>query len=87
MFFDIERRLWGWRKTDQSLPETEEAEEEFDLTKADDSFHAFHSALAAGALEGIGTADAEDEVSPEWAHGAGGGFWRGGDEGDLGFEI
>ena len=84
---DIERRLWGWRKTDEGLPETEEPEEEFNLTKADDSFHAFHGALTMGTFKGIGTRDAEDEVPPEWAHGARGGFWRSGDERDfrLGF--
>lgn len=80
---DNEGRFRGWRKTDEGLPETEEAEEEFDFTWADDSFHAFHGALTMGTFEGIGTPDAEDEIPPERAHGAGGGFWRGGDERDF----
>ncbi len=81
--FNVEGRLRKWRKTDEGLPETEEAEEEFDFTWTDDSFHPFHNALAAGALEGLGTPDAEDEIPPERAHGAGGGFWRSGDERDF----
>ena len=54
---------------------------------AEDRFDPLHGALTAGTFEGIGSPDAEDEVPPEWAHGAGGDFGRGGDEGDLGFEI
>ena len=85
--FNVEGWLRRWWKTDEALPETEEAEEELNLTKVDDSFHAFHGALTMGTFKRIGTPDAEDEVPPEWAHGAGGGFWRGRDEEDLGFEI
>ena len=69
--FDIERRLWGWRKTDEALPETEETKEEFDIFGAEDRFDALHGALTAGTFEGIGSPDAEDEVPPEWAQGAG----------------
>ena len=85
--FYIKGWFWWWRQADEPFPQTEETKEEFDITKADDSFHAFHNALAAGTFEGIGSPDAEDEVPPERPHGAGGGFWRGGDERDfrLGF--
>ena len=56
---------------------------------ADDGFHAFHSAMAAGTFEGIGAPDAEDEIPPEWAHGASGGFGWCRNDGDfrLGFRY
>jgi hypothetical protein len=87
VFFDVEGWIRRWRKTDQTLPQAGKAEEEFDIFGAENRFDALHGALRAGTLEGIGSPDAEDEVPPEWAHGAGGGFGWGEDEEDfrLGF--
>ena len=56
------------------FPQAVEAEEELDFAGADDGADALHGGLAAGALERVGAPDAEDEVAPERAHGAGGGF-------------
>jgi len=53
-----------------------EAEEELDFAGAEESAHDFHRGPAAGALERVGAPDAEDEVAPQRAHGAGGGFER-----------
>ncbi len=88
----------GWRRRarecDDSLPETVEAEEEFNFLAADDFADGFHDALAAGALERVAAPNLEDEVAPEGAHVAGGLFRRRGDEkdfrlwiGDFGFRI
>jgi len=65
-------------KVDDGLPKSVEAEEELHFAGADDGAGALHGGLAAGALERVGAPDAEDEVAPERAHGAGGGFgwWR-----------
>ena len=84
---DVERRRWWAGELDDAFPQAVETEEEFDLLGAFDGSGKFHGSLAAGALERIGTPDFEDEVPPEGTHGAGGLFWRGGDEEDLGFEI
>ena len=45
--------------------------------------------MATRAFERIGAPDAENEIPPKGAHGAGGGFGRCGDEGDfrLGFRC
>jgi len=43
--------------------------QEFGFLGADDGFDALHVALAAGAFEGIGSPDAEDEVPPKGSHG------------------
>ena len=53
-----------------------EAEEELDFAGADDGADALHGGLAARALERVGAPDAEDEVAPEGAHGAGGDLGR-----------
>jgi len=53
-----------------------EAEEEFDFFPPEKGAHDLHGGLAAGALERVGAPDAEDEVAPQRAHGAGGGFER-----------
>lgn len=84
---DVEGRRRRARKLDDALPQTVEAEEEFDLLGALDGTCEFHGCLAAGALERIGTPDFENQVAPEWAHGAGALLWRCGDEEDLGFDI
>jgi hypothetical protein len=47
-----------------------------DFTSTEEGVHDFHGAFAARALERVGTPDAEDEVAPERAHGAGGDFGR-----------
>ena len=64
-----------------------ETEEEFDLLGAFDGTDEFHGSFAARALERVCAPYFEDEIAPEGAHGAGGLFWGGGDEEDLGFEI
>ena len=68
---DVEWGFWRWGEADEGLPQSEEAEKKFDFLSADDGFDAPQGALAAGAFQGIGAPDAEDEVSPERAHGAG----------------
>ena len=84
---DVKGRRWWARKLDDAFPKAVEAEEELDLLGAFDGTGEFHGCLAARALERVGTPDFEDEVAPEGAHGAGGLFWRGGDEEDLGLGI
>ena len=72
---DVEGRV-GWRReVDDSFPESVESEEELDFAGADDGADALHGGLAARALERGGAPDAEDEIAPERAHGAG--AWRG----------
>jgi hypothetical protein len=61
-----------------------ESEEELDFAWAEEGVQDFHGAFAARALERVGTPDAEDEVAPERAHGAGGDFGRRRDDGRLG---
>ena len=64
------------------FPKSVQPEEELDFTSAEEGVHDFHGAFAAMALERVGTPDAEDEVAPERAHGAGGDFgWRRDDRG------
>jgi hypothetical protein len=53
-----------------------ETEEEFDLLGALDGTDDFHGSLAARALQRIGSPDFENEVPPEWAHGADASIWR-----------
>ena len=78
---DVEGRV-GWRrKVDDALPKSVEAEEELDFAGADDGAGALHGGLAAGTLERVGTPDAEDEIAPERAHGAGGDLGRRRDDG------
>ena len=72
---------------DDALPQSVEAEEEFDFLAADDLADGFHGALAARALQRVATPDFQDEIAPEGAHVAGPAFGRGGDEEDLGMEI
>ena len=52
-----------------------------DFTSTEEGVHDFHGAFAARALERVGTPDAEDEVAPERAHGAGGDLGRRRDDG------
>jgi len=72
---------------DDALPQSVEAEEEFDFLAADDLADGFHGALAARTFEWIATPDFQYEVTPQGAHVAGGLFGRGGDEEDLGRGI
>ena len=71
---DVERRVGRRRDVDDGFPEPMEAEEEFDFTGPEEGIHYVHDGVAAGALERVGAPHAEDEVAPEGAHGAGGGF-------------
>jgi hypothetical protein len=68
---------------DDAFPQAVEAEEKFDLLGALDGAGEFHGSFAVRALERVGSPDSENHVAPEWAHGAGGLFWRGGDEEDF----
>ena len=63
------------------FPKSVQPEEELDFTSTEEGVHDFHGAFAARALERVGTPDAEDEVAPERAHGAGGDFGRRWDDG------
>jgi len=51
--FDIEGRRWRAGKVDDTLPESVETKEEFDLAGAQVCAHGFHDAVAAGALERV----------------------------------
>jgi hypothetical protein len=81
---DIEGRWWWAWKANDSLPEAEEPEKEFDFLATEDLADGLHGALAARTLEGITAPNFEDEVAPEGAHVAGSAFGRRGDEEDLG---
>ena len=76
--FDVEGRVRRWREVDDALPQSVEAEEEWDFSGADDGADALHGGLTTGALERVGAPDAEDEVAPERTDGACGdfGWWR-----------
>ena len=63
--FDVEGRVRRWREDDDALPQSVEAEEEWDFSGADDGADALHGGLATEALERVGVPDAEDEVAPE----------------------
>ena len=78
--FDVEWWFRWWGKADEGLPQAEEAEEKFDFLWADDGFDAPQGASTARALEGIGAPDTENEIAPQGAHGAGGGFGWGGED-------
>ena len=78
--FDVEGRRRRAGKVDDTLPESVETKEEFDLAGAQVGAHGFHDAVAAGALERVATPDLEDEISPKGTHVAGPAFGRGGDE-------
>ena len=73
---DVEWRIRWRRDVDDAFPKSVEAKEEFDFTGAEKGIHDFHGAFAARALERVGAPDAEDQVAPERAHGAGGDFGR-----------
>ena len=72
---------------DDALPQSVEAEEEFDFLATDDLADRFHGALAAGALKWVAAPDFQDEIAPEGAHVAGGLLGRCGDEEDFGLKI
>ena len=57
--FDVEGRVRRWRKVDDALPQSVEAEEEWDFAGADDGAGALHGGLAAGALERVDAAYAQ----------------------------
>ena len=80
---DVERRVGWWRDVDDALPKSVEAEEELDFAGAKEGVHDFHGGFAARALERVGAPDAEDEVAPERAHGAGSDLGRRRDDGWL----
>lgn len=90
---DIEGQWWWTRdlgdtfhfslKRPTACPETVEAVKKLDFLAADDLANRFYCALAAGALERIGSPDFKNEVAPEGAHGTGALLRRGGDEEDL----
>jgi hypothetical protein len=61
-----------------------ETEEEFDGFRAGEGLHWAESAVAMRALEGVDGPDGFDEVAPERANGAGGGFFGWRDKEDLG---
>ena len=63
---------------DKALPEAVETEEELDGFGPGEGLHWAESAMAVRALEGIDGPGGFDEVAPERAHGAGGGFSGGG---------
>jgi len=77
---DVEWWLGWWGKADEGFPQAEEAEVEFYFFGAEDGFDAAHGAMAAGAFEGIGAPDTENEIAPQGAHGAGGSFGWGGED-------
>lgn len=81
---DVEGRVRWWRDVDDAFPKSVEAKEELDFAGAEESVHDFHRGLAARALERVGAPDAEDEIAPERAHGAGGDFGRRRDDGRFG---
>ena len=66
------------------FPKSVQPEEELDFTSTEEGVHDFHGAFAARALERVRAPDAEDEVTPKPAHGAGGDFGRRRDDGRLG---
>ncbi len=81
---DVEWGIGRWGDLDKALPEAVETEEELDGFRTGESLDWAESAVAARALEGIDGPDGFDEVAPERAHGAGGGFFGWRDEQNLG---
>ena len=81
---DVEWGIGRWGDVDESLPEGVETEEEFDGFRAGEGLHWAESAVAMRALEGVDGPDGFDEVAPERANGAGGGFFGWRDKEDLG---
>ena len=61
--FDVEGRVRRWREGDDAIPESVEAEEEWDFSGADDGADALHGGLPTGALERVGAPDAEKETT------------------------
>ena len=55
----LEGRVRRWREVDDALPQSVEAEEEWDFSGADDGADALHGGLPTGALERVGAPDAE----------------------------
>ena len=84
---DVEWGIGRWGDVDESLPEAVETEEEFDGFRAGEGLHWAESAVAMRALEGVDGPDGFDEVAPERAHGAGGGFFGWRDKEDLGRRL
>ena len=66
--FDVE----GWRgrswQSNQSLPQTVEFEEKFNLARFEHRTHDFHGAFAAGAIQGVPSPDLQDEIAPQGSH-------------------
>ncbi len=84
---DVDWGIGRWGDVDESLPEGVETEEESDGFRAGEGRHWAESALAMRVLEGIDGPDGFDEVAPERAHGAGGGFFGWRDKEDLGRRL